>query len=388
MTVGSHSWLLPEYLEDVLPPRAYAVERIRRRLLDIFHVHGYSLVLPPMLEYLESLLTGTGSDLDLRTFKLVDQLGGRMLGVRADITPQAARIDAHLLNRRGVTRLCYAGSVLHTLPSDFRATREPLQIGAELFGHAGIESDIEIQRLLITALEALGLSQLHLDLGHVGIFRGLMEHVPRDHEGQLFEALQRKDVEAINHFVQDFPDSVAAAFRALPELYGDTAILLEARGRLPQTPLIRQALDALDTLDRALQSDAVEVRFDLAESRGYHYHSGTVFSAYAQGRSQAIAQGGRYDDVGQVFGRARPATGFSLDVLALPEAAYAMQPSAAVLAPCLEDAALHQTVATLRARGEIVINELPGHDELREELGADRALEQIDGGWRIVRINE
>lgn len=388
MNLGSRTWLLPEYLEDVLPPRAYAVERIRRRLLDIFHLHGYSLVLPPMLEYLESLLTGTGSDLDLRTFKLVDQLGGRMLGVRADMTPQAARIDAHLLNRRGVTRLCYAGSVLHTLPADFRATREPLQIGAELFGHAGIESDIEIQRLLITALEALGLSHLHLDLGHVGVFRGLMEQASSVHQGQLFEALQRKDVEAIKYLVRDFPNSVATAFQALPELYGDTAILTEARARLPQTPLIQKALDDLETLSRALQSDAVEVRFDLAESRGYHYHSGAVFSAYARGRSQAIAQGGRYDDVGQVFGRARPATGFSLDVLALPEAAYAMQPLPAILAPCVDDPALRQTVATLRARGEIVINELPGQDEPREELGADRALQKIEGEWRIVRTNQ
>lgn len=388
MSPGSHSWLLPEYLEDVLPPRAFAVEHIRRRLLDIFHVHGYELVLPPMLEYLESLLTGTGSDLDLRTFKLVDQLGGRMLGVRADMTPQAARIDAHLLNRQGITRLCYAGSVLHTLPSDFRATREPLQIGAELFGHAGIESDIEIQRLLITALTALGLSGLHLDLGHVGIFRGLMEQRPGDHESPLFDALQRKDVAAIRNLVQDFPDSLAAAFKVLPELYGDAAVLTEARARLPQTPRICQALDDLEVLSHALQNEAIDIRFDLAEIRGYHYHSGAVFSAYAPGRSQAIAQGGRYDDVGQVFGRARPATGFSLDVLALPDAAYATKPRMPILAPCIEDGALRQTVLALRAQGEIVINELPGHDEVREELGADRRLEKTDGEWRIVRIKQ
>jgi len=379
-------WLLPEYIEDILPAEAARIERLRRRILDLFETHGYELVMPPMLEYLESLLTGTGHDLDLRTFKLVDQLSGRLLGLRADITPQVARIDAHLLGRAGVTRLCYAGSVLHAQPSGLNRTREPLQIGAEIYGHAGVESDVEIQALMVGALRAAGVRDLYLDLGHVAVFRSLMRHgrVAEELESDLFQVLQSKDVPALRELVRPLDAWLREALLLLPELYGGLAVLQVARQRLPQLQQIQQALADMETIASHLRP-VVEIHcFDLAELRGYHYHSGVVFAAYTRGHPNAIALGGRYDEVGEAFGRARPATGFSLDLRELAGLAPVGAPSLRILAPYAPaDASLQRAVVQLRERGEIVVVELPGHDSTRHELAAARRLVKHGATWEV-----
>ncbi len=381
------TWLLPEYVEDILPAEAARIERLRRTILDLFAAHGYQLVMPPLLEYVDSLLTGTGHDLDLRTFKLVDQLSGRMLGVRADITPQVARIDAHLLNRKGVTRLSYAGSVLHTLPSELNRTREPLQIGAEIYGHSGVESDIEVQRLMMQAMAASGITEAHLDLGHVAIFRALVRRakIAAAQESDLFHAMQLKDVPALRALTQKLDRTTREAMTALPDLYGGRDVLVAAVKRLPGYPEIRNALRDLKRLSDAL-GDVAKIRFDLAELRGYHYHSGVVFAAYAQGWSNALARGGRYDEVGKAFGRARPATGFSMDLRELASARPNGGAKPGVLAPYKPaDTALQKRIAALRARGEIVIVDLPGHAGTRRELGCDRRLVRKAGSWSIIK---
>ena len=383
------TWLLPEYIEDILPPEAARIERLRRGVLDLFRVHGYELVMPPLLEYVESLLTGTGHDLDLQTFKLVDRLSGRMLGVRADITPQVARIDAHLLNRKGVTRLCYTGSVLHTLPSGMNRTREPLQVGAELYGHAGIESDVEIQRLMMKALAVARVPGAFLDIGHVGIFRSLVarSRAQAGLEAELFMAMQAKDLPALRGLTRKLDRASREALIALPELYGGPEVLDQAKKRLPDHPEIRTALAGLRSLSQELR-DVARIRcFDLAELRGYRYHSGMVFAAYAEGAPNALALGGRYDEVGKAFGRARPATGFSMDLRELA----AVRPDAAarpgILAPYLpRDAALQKSINVLRARGEAVVVDLPGHESSRRELGCDRKLARRAGKWQVVKI--
>ena len=316
------AWVLPEYIEDILPLEATRLERLRRDLLDLFCAQGYELVMPPLLEYVESLLTGTGRDLDLRTLKLVDQLSGRMMGVRADITPQVARIDAHLLNRKGVTRLCYCGSVLHALPASPGATRELLQIGAELYGQAGTAGDLEIQALLCRSLAAAGARGARLDIGHVAIFRSLVHAAGASAglEGELFEALQKKDGAALKRLARALDAGTRAAFALLPELYGGSEVLELAARKLPGIPALKRALATLRALARACP---VPVSFDLAELRGYHYHSGVVFDAYCEGVAGAIARGGRYDEVGKAFGRPRPATGFSINLRALAGAGAA-----------------------------------------------------------------
>jgi len=316
------AWLLPENVEDVLPPDAWRMEDMRRGLLDLFRSRGYQLVIPPLMEYLDSLLTGVGADLDLKTFKLVDQLTGRLMGVRADITPQVARIDAHLLTANAVNRLCYAGSVLHTQPDGFHRSREPIQIGAELYGEAGAEADLEILTLMLDALSACDIGSVQLDIGHVGVYRALAQEskLSREIEHQLFGALQAKDGSAVEVLTAGLPAGFRDAFAALPQLYGDRGILLEARARLPRLTAIDAALDTLETLVQGL--GAVEAAYDLAELRGYGYHSGVVFAAYSGSRSRAIAQGGRYDEVGRVFGRSRPATGFSVDLRELANASH------------------------------------------------------------------
>jgi ATP phosphoribosyltransferase regulatory subunit len=308
------AWLLPENVEDVLPPQAWRMEDMRRALLDLFRSRGYQLVIPPLMEYVDSLLTGVGADLDLKTFKLVDQLSGRLMGVRADITPQVARIDAHLLAANAVNRLCYAGSVLHTQSDGFHRSREPIQIGAELYGQAGVEADLEILQLMLQALADCGVGAFQLDVGHVGVYRALAQEagLDSDTEHRLFGALQAKDGSEVAVLTAGLPIALRDAFAALPQLYGDRAVLAEARARLPRLAAVDTALDTLAALDAGLAG--VEVAYDLAELRGYGYHSGVVFAAYTGGRSHAIAQGGRYDEVGRVFGRARPATGFSLDL--------------------------------------------------------------------------
>jgi ATP phosphoribosyltransferase regulatory subunit len=381
------NWLLPEYVEDILPAEAARIERVRRTLLDLFAVHGYQLVMPPLLEYVDSLLTGTGHDLDLRTFKLVDQLSGRMLGVRADITPQVARIDAHLLNRSGVTRLCYAGSVLHTLPSDMNRTREPLQIGAEIYGHSGVESDIEVERLMMQAMAASGIAAAQLDLGHVAIFRALVRRakIAAAQEADLFRVMQMKDVPALRALGKSLDRTTREAMAALPDLYGGREVLAEAAKRLPRYAEIDGALRDLKRLADAL-GDVARIRFDLAELRGYHYHSGVVFAAYAQGWRNALARGGRYDEVGKAFGRARAATGFSMDLRELASARPNGGAAPGVLAPHKPaDAALQKRISALRARGEIVIVDLPGHARMRGELGCDRRLLRRAGQWVVVK---
>jgi ATP phosphoribosyltransferase regulatory subunit len=383
------TWLLPEYIEDILPDEARRVEQVRRRILDDFAAHGYELVMPPLLEYVDSLLTGTGHDLDLQTFKLVDQLSGRMLGIRADITPQVARIDAHLLNRSGVTRLCYTGSVLRTLPDGLNRTREPLQIGAEIYGHRGIESDIEVQRLMLRALRLAGVREVSLDIGHVAIFRALLRRarVSRGLEADLFQAMQTKDAPAIAALARGLDRGTRGALAALPGLYGGAEVLARARRELPALPEIRTALRDLSMLSKQ-PADLVPIRsFDLGELRGYHYHSGVVFAAYASGRPNAMAQGGRYDEVGKAFGRARPATGFSMDLRELVAAGGAVPAAARVLAPWRpDDRALQRRIAALRARGIVVVEELPGHARFRSELGCDRALVRRGGRWVVQKL--
>jgi len=381
------NWLLPENFEDILPPQAQRIDRMRAQLLELFRVHGYQLVIPPMLEYLESLLTGTGHDLDLRTFKLVDQISGRMMGVRADITPQVARIDAHLLNRKGVTRLCYAGSVLLTRARGLDSTREPLQIGAEIYGHPGIESDLEIQQLLADSLAACGISGARLDIGHVAVFRAICRHggVGAELESELYEALGRKDLPALRMVTKTLPKATRKALLALPELYGDGTVLERARRTLPRYPEIEAALRNLKVLTRG---GTIPVSFDLADLRGYHYHSGVVFAAYAPGVANAVALGGRYDEVGKAFGRARPATGFSMDLRDLARTAPHEAGAAALRAPYSNDPGLATAIRKLRAAGEIVVVGLPGHAAERAQPECDRELVKRTGKWTVRKLGK
>jgi len=383
------AWLLPEFVEDILPEEARRIERMRRTVLDLFAVHGYQMVVPPMIEHIESLLTGTGRDLDLQTFKLVDQLSGRTLGLRADITPQVARIDAHLLNRRGVARLCYAGSVLRTRPDGLGGTREPLQIGAEIYGHAGVESDIEIQRLMMKALDRAGIRAVHLDIGHVAVFRSLMQGgaVPAALEERIFRAVQAKDVPTLRDLGRGLDRKTAAALALLPELCGGPEVLRAAQRRLPPYRALSQALRALRKLSAAL-GDVARIRcFDLAELRGYRYHSGVVFAAYADGWANALAVGGRYDEVGSAFGRARPATGFSMDLREIVGVKPGSGGNGAIRAPYRpRDASLQKRMEALRVRGEVVIEELPGHARSRAELGCNRRLVLRAGKWIVERL--
>ncbi len=382
------NWLLPEFIEDVMPAEAARIEVLRRQLLDLFAVNGYQYVIPPTLEYLESLITGTGSDLDLATFKVVDQLTGRLMGARADMTPQAARIDAHMLNFEGVSRLCYAGTVLRTKPDGLARTREPLQLGAELFGHAGIESDIEIQRLMIKALQLLGLKTLHIDFSHVAIFESLVEagKINQDLENALYAALQSKDKAAVAELAKSLDKSIQQALISLTDLNGDVAILQQAEKILPQLPAISKALKDLRAVAAKLGDLNVQVGFDLGELRGYHYHSGIVFAAYAQGYAGPLALGGRYDEVGQAFGRARPATGFSLDLRGVVTALPLPNLPKAILAPAGEDAEMLKKIETLRAEGQIVVQELPNVKTQLNELNCDRKLVQKNGAWQVEKI--
>ncbi len=382
-------WLLPEAIEDLLPAEACRLEVLRRRLLDAFAAHGYELVVPPLLEYVESLLTGSGRDLDLRTFKLVDQLSGRSMGLRADITPQVARIDAHLLNRQGVVRLCYCGSVLHTLPSGFHATREPIQLGAELYGHAGLEADIEVLRLLAMALATAGLTTSRVDLCHVGIFRALMAtaNPGSEREQEIFAALQGKDLPTLRELLDDVAAPVRDGLLALPGLYGDRQVLGEALRRLPPLPAIREAISDLERLADACSD--LPLSFDLSDLRGYHYHSGVMFAAYAAGSAAAIVLGGRYDEIGKAYGRARPATGFSLDMKELLRAMpVAGEPAGAILAPWPEDDSIHAEAERLRALGERVMLALPGHEGSWREAGCDRRLVRAGNEWKIEPLND
>jgi ATP phosphoribosyltransferase regulatory subunit len=379
-------WLLPENIADVLPSEARKIEELRRRMLDQFRLYGYEMVMPPLLEYLESLLTGAGQDTNLRTFKLVDQLSGRTLGVRADMTTQVARIDAHLLNRDSVTRLCYAGSVLHTRPSGLHATREPLQIGAEIYGHAGIEADAEIQELALLSLAQAGITQVRLDLCHVGVLQTIIanDSVASKQAAQLFGLLESKDIPGLRELTQAYQPATRAALLALPGLYGDIDVIDRARAVLPAMPGITRALDELQAL--AQLAGEANVTIDLADLRGYHYHSGVTFAAYVPGLPNAVVRGGRYDHVGEAFGRLRPATGFTMDLRDLARLMPGAERKRAIRAPWGTEAGLREKITELRQSGEIVIQSLPGHKNDQDEFDCDRAVELSNGNWIIKNL--
>ncbi|MBC7470226.1 MAG: ATP phosphoribosyltransferase regulatory subunit [Ramlibacter sp.] len=380
------AWVLPDHIADVLPSEARRIEELRRELLDTARSYGYELVMPPLLEHLESLLTGTGEALGLQTFKLVDQLSGRTMGLRADTTPQVARIDAHLLNRRGVTRLCYCGPVLHTRPDRPHATREPLQFGAEIYGHAGLEADLEALLLALDCLRASRVSDLTVDMADARIVRSLLEGVALQPQAleALHAALAAKDASTLRQLTSDFPAVARDGLLALPSLYGDVAVLAQARKMLPQRPALREALDQLEWLGS--QIEGANVSYDLADLRGYAYYSGARFAIYTPGASDALVRGGRYDEVGAVFGRNRPAVGFSLDVKELVEVAARRPLTAAIRAPWGDSASLRAAIAGLRQRGETVVCVLPGHDSELDEFECDRELVNAGGTWAVKAL--
>jgi len=381
----SSAWLLPEHIADVLPAQARHIEELRRGLLDVARSFGCELVMPPLMEHIESLLSGTGRDLDLKTFKLVDQLSGRTLGVRADATPQVARIDAHLLNRAGVTRLCYCGPVLHTRPSGMQGTREPLQFGAEIYGHAGLEADLEVQDLALDCLRGAGLDDLTLDLADARIVRALLAGVAPERRGEIQAALAGKDVAGLNELCAGLDEASRRALLALPALYGDESVLARAGELLPALAPVRAALADLATLARHARQahPEVQVGFDLADVGGASYYSGARFAIYAKGCSDSIARGGRYDEVGAIFGRNRPAVGFSLDLKELAECVAGRGGRPAVRAPWSEDAALRAAVRRLREQGETVVCILPGHEHEGQEFECDRELVAVGGQWAV-----
>jgi ATP phosphoribosyltransferase regulatory subunit len=385
-------WLLPEGISEVLPEQAAHLEGLRRNLLDTFACWGYQLVIPPFVDYLDSLLTGSGHDLDLQTFKLTDQLSGEMLGVRADMTPQVARIDAHNLKHEWPTRLCYTGTVLHTLGDPLEKTRSPMQIGAELYGHEGLDSDYEVIQLMLEMLALSGAQNVHLDLGHVGIYRALAEQANLDaqQESELFDVLQRKARTELAELLTELAISadLKADFNALPKLNGDQNILATAAATLKtSSAAIDAAIADLQTIAAQFAKDypSLTVSFDLAELRGYHYHTGMVFAAFVPTIGKEIARGGRYDNIGAVFGRARPATGFSADlkVLAalLDDANLAEKQS--IFAPALPDDDLSQTIRDLRASGTLVIRQLPGQSGSAEDMGCNAVLEKQAHKWVV-----
>ncbi|TFW28608.1 ATP phosphoribosyltransferase regulatory subunit [Massilia horti] len=381
------NWLLPESIADVLPSEARKIEELRRLMLDTFRLYGYELVMPPLLEYVESLLAGGGQDTDLKTFKVVDQLSGRLLGLRPDMTTQVARIDAHLLNRDSVTRLCYAGSVLHTRPSGLHATREPLQIGAEIYGHAGLEADAEIQELALATLALAGFAEPRLDLSHVGVLRALLAEDPaakRD-EAQLYDLLRAKDIPGLEVITQSYAPVTRNALLALPNLYGDCDMLAHAREVLPPLPGITRALAELAALCGSALGRA-QVAIDLADLRGYQYESGAMFALYVPGLPNAVARGGRYDHVGEAFGRARPATGFSLDLRELARLLPTAGRKHSIRAPWGNAPELRAKIAELRKAGEVVIQSFPGHDNVQDEFECDRVLVLEDGNWILKNL--
>lgn len=380
------AWVLPDHIADVLPSEARHIEEIRRDLLDMARCYGYELVMPPLIEHLESLLSGTGQALDLQTFKLVDQISGRMMGLRADCTPQVARIDAHLLNRAGVTRLCYCGPVVHTRPAGPHATREPLQFGAELYGHTGLEADLEILTLALDALKAARVEGIRVDLADARIVHALLQDIrlAPDDMVALHAALAAKDASALKSLTRSCPAAASQALQDLVTLYGDVSVLTEAQARLPALPAIAEALANLRWL--ASHLDGAAVSFDLADLRGYAYYSGVRFSMYAPGASDSLARGGRYDEVGAVFGRNRPAVGFSLDIKSVAAVAAAMPLRAAIRSPWADDATLRAAIAALRQQGETVVCVLPGHESEVDEFRCDRALIYRDGQWVVQAL--
>ena len=382
-------WLLPEDIADVLPAQARKVETLRRAILDLYQTYGYELVAPPILEFLDSLLTGTGSDLNLQTFKLVDQMSGRTLGLRADITPQVARIDAHLLNCAGLTRLCYAGSVAHARTPVGSSAREDLQLGAEIYGCATWEADFEAITLLLKTLSIAGVDKVYLDLSHAGILSGILADEKLDKETIeiLYGLLQTKDRPRLSKWTACLPAKTTEALMALTELNGPCAeVLAKAKKVLPQHAAIDQALAGLERLVAAVSSSSgLEISIDLADLRGYQYHSGVMFAAYVEKLPQPIARGGRYDHVGQAFGRARPATGFSLDLLTLTNLSPLKVRKLAILAPWLEDASLSKAITALRDSGEVVIQVMAGEKVEAAEYECDRELVKQGNSWEVKK---
>lgn len=377
-------WLLPENISDVLPQEARRVEHLRRALLELYRSYGYELVIPPLIEYVDSLLTGTGTDLDLRTFKLIDQGSGRMLGLRADFTPQAARIDAHILNRGGVVRLAYAGSVLHARAQHPLAAREPLQVGAELFGYAGPAADREVLKLAVASLRIAGLKPVRLDLGHTGVVRGLIDHaaMPAPLADDVLAALSAKDVPALEQSAAGLDPVVRAALLALARCNGGIEVIERARQALPKLPRITSALAELELL--ATDCVADEVSIDLADLHGYRYLTGVTFAVHTPELAGAVLRGGRYDDIGRAFGRARPAVGFSIYLREL--ARLAPDGTArAIAAPAGDDASLLALVDSLRAQGEVVVQALPGEngDGSGGDFTFDRRIVQANGQWQL-----
>ncbi len=384
----SSAWLLPEHIADVLPAQARHIEELRRRLIDVARSYGCELVMPPLVEHVESLLPGANRALERKTFKLIDPLDGRMLGLRADSTLQVARIDAHLLNRTGVTRLCYCGPVLHGQPSGWHATREPLQFGAEVYGHAGLEADLEVQDLALDCLRSAGLTRVTLDLGDARLVRGILGGVMVGAEvlGEVYTALGSKDAAALRTLSRDFPAGVREALQTLISLYGDDEVLEVARTRLPQRPLVNAALDDLAWIaDRVAGTHPeVKVGFDLADIGDNGYYSGLRFATFVAGSADSVARGGRYDEVGAAFGRSRAAVGFSLDLKGLGAIAPTRPLHAAIRAPWAEDESLRVRVRALREAGETVARVLPGHEQEAQEFACDRELARVGGAW-VVR---
>ncbi|MGD8582712.1 MAG: ATP phosphoribosyltransferase regulatory subunit [Gammaproteobacteria bacterium] len=393
MTVNGH-WILPQGIEEALPEQAARLECLRRNLLDLYASWGYEMVMPPFIDHIESLLTGTGHDLDLQTFKLVDQLSGRTLGIRADMTPQVARIDAHQLNTNVPSRLCYIGTVLHTRSDSFGSSRSPLQVGAELYGHAGVESDVEVLDLMLKTFEVAGVNDIYLDIGNVDIYKNLAKQagLTEADEIRLFELLQQKAVTEIGQLVASLSvdASLAKMFTQLAELNGDVSILERARKQLKQAgPDVLAAIDYLEQVSHGVSkhNKVIRLNVDLAELHGYHYHTGVVFGAFVPQLGQEIARGGRYDDIGKIFGRARPATGFSTDLKQLINLSTCdIQVPQKILAPAEEDEALQQKIDTLRAEGYCVSRMLPGQVDDAAAMGCSQKLEQINGQWQLAQI--
>lgn len=380
------AWVLPDHIADVLPSEARHIEELRRGLLDTARSYGYELVMPPMLEYLESLLTGTGEALALQTSKLIDQLSGRTMGLRADMTQQVARIDAHLLNRKGVTRLCYCGPVVHARPDRPRATREPFQFGAEIYGHEGLEADLEALHLALDCLKGAGVKDVIVDLADVRIVRSLLAGVMVDEQvlRGVHAALASKDATELAQLTRDFSEASREGLMALLQLYGGMEVLDHAEKLLERTAGVRNVLSHLRWLVQHL--DGVKVSFDLADLRGYSYYSGTRFAIYVPGGSDALVRGGRYDEVGAVFGRNRPAAGFSLDIKQLVAVVPERPLKAAIRAPWGDDAQVAAAIAALRQQGETVVCVLPGHESEVDEFHCDRELANVGGQWVVQAI--
>ncbi|MBT8118515.1 MAG: ATP phosphoribosyltransferase regulatory subunit [Gammaproteobacteria bacterium] len=390
MTTKQH-WILPEGIEEVLPEQAARLEAMRRLLLDLYATWGYELVMPPTIDFIESLLTGTGHDLDLQTFKLVDQMSGRTLGLRADMTPQVARIDVHQLRRDVPTRLCYMGTVLRTRPESIGDSRSPLQVGAELYGHAGVESEVEILGLMLQTFSALGIDDIYLDLGNVDIYRGLAEQagLSSEIESQLFDMLQRKAVTEINTLLDslDIDDKVKTMLAGLSSLNGDRSVIAHARELLADAnDSVKLAIDYLEKTAELMwqRYGEIKVHFDLSELHGYHYKTGVVFAAFVPQLGQAIARGGRYDDIGKIFGRARAATGFSTDLKVLSQLASKHFTAAEkIFAPVDESPELKEKITQLRNDGNVVIQQLPDVEADAEAMGCSRRLCLVDGQWLV-----